>query len=304
MSTLDLMEGTDIVIRTLLSSVIVGAVVACGATGVAFAAGAGSTVAPAALPVVNMAAVEAAAQVEGRYGNQPRIGDDASTRLVQKALAGKGFSTSVDGWYGRGTTAAYAAYQRSLGYRGIDANGLPGPGSLARLGAGRFTIARAVDVGSTHDSYGGVRVNSRTKQMLTAADGLVAWNIRLSQGSYCGLQANGCASASAGTHDGGGVIDVSVGGLSTAQRWATVRALRTVGFAAWLRTPAQGFSYHIHAVAIGDPDLWQRNGAYTNRDQVADYFVGRNGLAGHGADNTPATYRVAFTWWEKYAKRS
>lgn len=250
-----------------------------------------------------MAAVEAAAQAEGLYGNEPGIGDDASTKLVQKALAAKGLGTQADGWYGRGTTSSYAAYQRSLGYSGIDANGLPGPGSLARLGSGRFTIAHRVEVGSTQDAYRGVRVNTRTKQMLTAADGLVAWNIRLSQGSYCGLQSNGCASASAGTHDGGGVVDVSVSGLSTAQRWATVKALRTVGFAAWLRTPAQGFSYHIHAVAIGDPDLWQRNGAYTNRDQVADYYVGRNGLAGHGSDNTPSAYRVRFTWWEKYSNR-
>jgi hypothetical protein len=309
------LEETDIVIRKMAFGVIVGAVVACGAAGAAFAAGTGSNVAgtdsdvaTAALPVVNMpvvnmAAVEAAAQAEGRYGNQPGIGDDASTKLVQKALVAKGFRTSTDGWYGRGTTVAYAAYQRSLGYSGINANGLPGAGSLAKLGSGRFTIAHKVDVGSIRDSYRGVRVNTRTKQMLTSADRLVTWNITLSQGSYCGLQSNGCASASAGTHDGGGTIDVSVSGLSTTQRWRTVKALRTVGFAAWLRTPAQGFPYHIHAVAIGDPDLWQRDGAFTNRDQVADYYVGKNGLAGHGSDDTPTAYRAPFTWWEKYSKR-
>jgi hypothetical protein len=90
--------------------------------------------------------------------------------------------------------------------------------------------------------------------------------------------------------------------LTTTQRWQTVRALRAVGFAAWLRTPAQCggcWPYHIHAVAIGDPDLWQRGGGLANRDQVADYAVGRNGLASHAADDTPAAYRVPFTWWER-----
>lgn len=256
----------------------------------------------AATPVVDMAAVEAAAQVEGRYGNQPRLGDDPSTRLVQRALAAKGFSVAADGWYGRSTTAAYAAYQRSLGYTGIDANGLPGRTSLSRLGRGRFTLAHIVSAGSTSDSYGGFRVNTRTRQMLTAADGSLPWRLRLSQGSYCAFDA-ACDPTSAGTHDGGGVIDLHVRSLTTAQRWRTVRALRVVGFAAWLRTPEQCggcWPFHVHAVAIGDPDLWQRDGAFTNRDQVADYYVGKNGLASHAADNTPGSYRVYFTCWKRY----
>jgi hypothetical protein len=124
------------------------------------------------------------------------------------------------------------------------------------------------------------------------------------QGSYCPLEKSGCATASAGTHDGGGSIDVRAKGLTSTQRWLTVQALRRVGFAAWLRTPSQCggcWSTHIHAVAVGDPDMWQRDGKYTNRDQVADYFVGRNGLAGHARDNTPVAYRVPFTMWERYA---
>lgn len=92
--------------------------------------------------------------------------------------------------------------------------------------------------------------------------------------------------------------------MSSARRWRTVQALRKVGFAAWLRTPSQCggcWSAHIHAVAIGDTDLWQRDGKYVNRDQVADYFVGRIGLSGHKRDNTPTKYRVPFTTWEQYA---
>ena len=256
------------------------------------------------LPVVDMAALDAAAQVEGYRGNQAALGDDPSTILVQQALTRKGFRVEADGEYGRATTKAYVKFQRSLGYRTIDANGLPGPESLAILGAGRFTVSHVVQVGSRTDSYYGKRVDTRTRLMLTAADAALPWNVRLAQGSYCGLVKARCAAASAGTHDGGGVVDVSVRGMSKARRWQTVQALRAVGFAAWLRTPSQCggcWTSHIHAIAIGDTDLWQRNGQYTNRDQVADYFVGRNGLSGHKRDNTPTAYRGSFLIWEQYA---
>ena len=42
----------------------------------------------------------------------------------------------------------------------------------------------------------------------------------------------------------------------------------------------------------------------TNRDQVGDYFVGRNGLASHKRDNTPVRYRVPFITWEQYLRQS
>lgn len=256
------------------------------------------------LPVLDMAALDAAAHVEGYRGNQPALGDDASTELVQRALTKKGFRVDVDGEYGRETTKAYTKFQRSLGYRTIDANGLPGPESLAILGASRFTVTHVVQVGSRTDTYYGVRVNTRTRTMLIAADKAVPWKLRLAQGSYCGLVKARCAAASAGTHDGGGVVDVSVKGMTATRRWRTEQALRRVGFAAWVRTPSQCggcWSAHIHALAIGDTDLWQRDGRYVNRDQVADYFVGRNGLSGHKRDNTPQKYRVPFTTWEQYA---
>lgn len=255
----------------------------------------------AALPVVDMARVEVAAQVEPSCGNTSALADNASTKLVQRALSARGYSTTADGWFGNGTTGSFAAWQRHLGYRGIDANGLPGVSSLTSLGSNRFTVTDKISVGSRTDNYRGVRVNTRTKKMLQAADNiLTGWNFRLVQGSY--RYPNG-ASASKGTHDGGGIVDVSVAGLSTAQKWQEVKALRTVGFAAWLRTPAQGFSYHIHAVAIGDPDIWQGapfTANHTNRNQVCDYYRGRNGLSGGGTDNTPTSYRVPFTWWERY----
>ncbi|EAP97570.1 hypothetical protein JNB_18908 [Janibacter sp. HTCC2649] len=250
-----------------------------------------------ALPTVDMARVLAAAQVEPRCGQRSGLSDNTSTIRVQSALKAKGIATTADGWYGNGTTSSYTTWQRKLGYSGIDANGLPGPTSLTKLGANRFTVAHKVTAGSTTDSYGGKRVNTRTKNMLQAADNLLPrWNFSLVQGSYN----PGGVGASAGTHDGGGVVDISVAGLSETQRWQQVKALRTVGFAAWLRTPAQGFSYHIHAVAIADPDIWQKDGGHVARDQVCDYYIGKNGLASHSADNTPTSYRMPFTWWERY----
>ena len=257
-----------------------------------------------ALPAVDMTAVTAAAQVEGYRGNQPALGDDPSTRLVQLALTARGFRVTADGHFGRTTAAAYTKYQKSLGYKGVDANGIPGPQSLSRLGQGRFVVTRVVQIGSRNDRYGTKRVNTRTKLMLAAADAKLPFKITVSQGSYCILTKAGCAKASAGTHDAGGSIDIKVSGLTTKQRWQTVQALRSVGFAAWYRVPSQCggcWSAHIHAIAIGDTDLWQKNGKTTSRDQVADYYVGRNGLSGHARDNTPAAYRSAFTTWERFA---
>lgn len=283
----------------------VSAVIALSVT-LGFATATAPTQAEAALPTVNMAAVDAAAHVEGKLGNRRSLGDDSSTRLIQRALRAKGFRVNVNGTYDRTTTAAYARYQRSLGYSGINANGVPGLASLTKLGARRFTIKHKVVTGNRNDRYSGRRVNTRTRQMLAAADRRVPWKITVTQGSYCTFTGSGCASASAGTHDGGGVVDLRVSNLNSTQRWRTVQAMRKVGFAAWLRTPSQCggcWPAHIHAIAIGDTDIWQRNGSLANRDQVAAYLRGRDGLARNGADNTPGRYRTSFTWWERYSGR-
>lgn len=248
-----------------------------------------------ALATVDMEMVLLACQVDPPKpdtGLTP--GCEAHVRPVEQALQAKGLlaAGSVDGHYGTATLDAYAAWQRSLGYTGIDANGVPGRTSLTQLGSGRFDVTRTVTAGSRTDSYGGKRVNTRTAAMLRAADGMLSWSITLTQGSYTSSNPD-----SAGTHDGGGVVDISVSSLSTTQRWQTVRALRTVGFAAWLRTPSDGFAYHIHANGISDPDM-----SRSARDQVNDYYYGRNGLANNAADNTPEAYRVALTWWEKYQR--
>jgi peptidoglycan hydrolase-like protein with peptidoglycan-binding domain len=249
--------------------------------------------AAAALPEANMEAVLLAAQRDPvKTGTGVTPGSGPSVLLVERALVAKGLlaSTYVDGHFGTSTVSAYAAYQRSLGYTGLDANGLPGRTSLTQLGAGRFTVVRAVLPGA-RVTYLGRTVNTRTRAMLVEAQQRAGRSIALTQGSYN----PGGDSSSAGTHDGGGVVDVSVSGLSASARTAVVRQLREVGFAAWYRTPAQGdWGPHIHAVAISDPDL-----AGPAQAQVGDYYLGRNGLADDGPDDGPA---VTKRTWEDYQR--
>lgn len=267
-----------------MRSLLVAAVVALG-----------FTVAPAAhaLPAVDMEAVIKAAQIDPRRADSaitPGSGD--SVRLVERALDAKGFLAPayVDGHFGTKTIDAYAAYQRSLGYTGLDASGLPGQGSLRQLGVNRYTVTRALSPGSK-TTYRGYRMNTRTKAMLLEAERLLGRTLSITQGSY-----NTGNPASAGTHDGGGVLDLSVSGLSSATRTEVVRQLRRVGFAAWLRTPAQGnWAYHIHAVALADTDM-----SPAAQHQAGDYYLGRNGLANRGPDDGPA---VTKRTWEEYSRR-
>lgn len=248
---------------------------------------------PSALPSVSMASAVVQAHVEPVAGNRASLSSDSDVERVQSALVAKGISTTVDGWYGNGTTSAYSTWQRRLGYNGLDANGIPGPSSLAALGQNRFVVTNKITVGS-RTTFTGKTVNQRTRSMLLAAQRLLGRSLYLTQGSYN----PGGVGASAHTHDGGGAVDVSVSGLSQTQIWNTVRALRRVGFAAWYRPRTSSWGPHIHGIAVSDTDVHLQA-----RDQVADYYLGRNGLAGHGADNTPSAYRVAFTWWEKYSAR-
>ncbi|MEU4443309.1 peptidoglycan-binding domain-containing protein [Actinosynnema sp. NPDC050801] len=246
-----------------------------------------------ALPVVDMEAVLKAAQIDPRRADSaitPGSGD--SVRLVERALVAKGLLTSTyaDGHFGTRTIEAYAAYQRSLGYTGIDASGLPGPTSLRLLGETTYTVTRVVSAGS-RVTYRNALMNTRTKAMLVEAERLLGRSLTITQGSYN----PGGVPGSAGTHDGGGALDISVSGMTATTRTAVTRVLRQVGFAAWVRTPAQGFDYHIHAIALGDPD--QSSGA---QHQSGDYYLGMNGLAGRGADDGPVV--TPKRTWEEYQR--
>ena len=238
-----------------------------------------------------MAAVIKAAQIDPRRPDEtPTTGSKAGVLEVEKALDAKNFldPAYVDGHFGTKTIDAYAAYQRSLGFSGLDASGLPGKTSLASLGSGRFTLTDVITPGSRL-TYHGATMNTRTKAMLVAAEGLLGQTLTISQGSYN----PGGDPSSAGTHDGGGVLDISVSGMTTSTRTTVVRRLREVGFAAWLRNPSQGdWPYHIHVVAISDTDQSPQA-----QHQAGDYYLGLNGLANRGPDDGPQVTKVT---WEEY----
>lgn len=138
----------------------------------------------------------------------------------------------------------------------------------------------------------GKLTNRRTAKMIAEAERL-SGNLVVTQGSYN----KGGVAASAGTHDGGGVVDFSVRGLTNTQINKRVKALRTVGFAAWHRTAIPGvWGPHIHAVAMGTNDL-----APLARLQVVDYKLGRNGLRGHALDPHRGL-AVKVQSWETYKK--
>lgn len=248
-------------------------------------------------------------------------GTVAANKVVQTAL-NKWRSSNpllVDGVFGPVTRGRYKLWQESLyGAGSLGADGIPGRDSLTRLGqraAYRFDVelppvtpppttppppaSGFPDVADyltvpeeahsyTRVTWDGKRINVRTRELLKLAQHWAGVTIVLTQGSY---NAGGVA-ASAGTHDGGGVVDISVNGLSSSTRTKLVVSLRKAGFAAWLRTPAQGFAYHIHACAIGDREM--ASGA---KNQVQAYFNGRNGLANNGPDDAERRWP---NWADKY----
>lgn len=124
------------------------------------------------------------------------------------------------------------------------------------------------DADGRHVRYKGKMFNVRTVAMLRNAEKLFKGSMSIAQGSY-----SSSVGASAGTHSGGGAVDAGPA------KDAVVGALRASGFAAWRRTPKEGFSPHVHGIAVGDPTASRQAKA-----QVASFFRGRNGLAGDGPD--------------------
>lgn len=166
---------------------------------------------------------------------------------------------------------------------------IPGyPDHDADLFAGALDdLGRLNQGGTMRTPYGrttfrGVTLNWRTAEMLVVAEKKISYApVELSQGSWSN------AAASAGTHAGGGALDVrgSKGGvpLTRAELDEAQLELRRIGFAAWVRTPSQGnWPFHVHAIAIGDRDMSDAAAA-----QVVAYKNGRDGLAGNGPDYGP-----------------
>lgn len=123
-------------------------------------------------------------------------------------------------------------------------------------------------------------VDDRTLAKLRLAEARLGHTFVIVQGSWRGGSG---ATASAGTHDAGGVIDLRSWDIpATIGTTRAIRALREAGLIAWYRTQAQGFDPHIHAIDHGNPDL-HPSAAY----QVAEWKAGRNGLASRGPDDGP-----------------
>jgi hypothetical protein len=132
-------------------------------------------------------------------------------------------------------------------------------------------------------TYDGKTVDWLTKMALIDTAGRLGYDLTVVQGSY-----TSGVSASGGTHDGGGVVD-----LAANDHARKVRELRRTGFAAWYRPARPGvWSAHVHAVLIGNLRL-----SPEARDQVAEYLAGYDGLAGEGRDTGPRDYiNHRFRW--------
>ena len=98
---------------------------------------------------------------------------------------------------------------------------------------------------------------------------------RLGQGSYSQ------GSLSAGTHAGGGAVDIMFAGLTKKQQRATTKWLRRAGFAAWSRV-GPGWSpgnEHAHGILRG-----HRTASPQAKAQVVAYDAGRDGLVSNLPD--------------------
>lgn len=138
-------------------------------------------------------------------------------------------------------------------------------------------------------AFRGRRADNRSIKQIEEAE-RIGGPLTITQGAY-----NSSVGASGGTHSGGGAFDFSVRGLSSTQINGRVRALRMVGFAAWLRTSDEGpWAPHIHAVSVGCPDL-----APVAARQVSALRAGRNGLRSNRADRHRGL-GIPVRAWEQY----
>jgi peptidoglycan hydrolase-like protein with peptidoglycan-binding domain len=74
--------------------------------------------------------------------------------VLQRALIARGFAipAGVTGYFGSQTTEATKKFQRAQGWTGSDADGIPGPGTLTRLGLRSATSGGAAPATSAPTS--------------------------------------------------------------------------------------------------------------------------------------------------------
>ena len=212
----------------------------------------------------------------------------ASVIALQKQLKAVGvFQGPVTGYYGPLTRAAVSAFE---GVKHLHRDGVADPRMRTVLNTAAHAPKPAAKPASWQSAaapksdyrrvrYDGVTMNVRTRELMQRAERISRSlggpsRFALSQGSY-----HPGVGASAGTHDGGGVVDVRIGAYSKATADKVVKAMRMAGFAAWRRGVNDGFAPHLHAVAIGD-----RQAAPLAKSQVHEYFRGGDGLRGSRRD--------------------
>ncbi len=140
-------------------------------------------------------------------------------------------------------------------------------------------------------SWRGVTLDERTRDMLVEAERLCGVKLVPTQGSY-----STSVGASAGTHAGGGAVDLSDRGHNAEVRRKVVTALWKVGFVAAHRTSPPFSGSHYHAIAIDCPDL-----SASAARQVREMSSGGDGLVG-SAPGPVVTMGVKPTTWEAYLK--
>jgi hypothetical protein len=114
-------------------------------------------------------------------------------------------------------------------------------------------------------TWHGGRFTQRFRNTLEQAQKLAGTFINVIQGGFRP------ATSYSGTSHRGDAID-------TSWRSSVLSGLRRAGVAAWHRTPAQGFSHHIHGVPLPGRGFPGGSGVW----QAQDYLRGGNGLAAGG----------------------
>lgn len=122
------------------------------------------------------------------------------------------------------------------------------------------------------------RLTSLAASKVTAAAQSLGWMFQLAQQGW--NPSNGLS----GTSHAGDAVDVS-GPAGGTRLWSVRDALRRQNWAAWVRGPKEGFSWHVHGVP--GPGAGTPRGSATY--QWSDYLHGGNGLRGSGQ---PDPYRV------------
>lgn len=96
--------------------------------------------------VVRTSTISQAAKTDPKSSTgKPPLGSKDMVLVVENALVAEGLldKSYVDGLFGSKTVDAYKKYQQKLGYKGADADGIPGYDSLSKLGkAHKFTVVR------------------------------------------------------------------------------------------------------------------------------------------------------------------